>query len=343
MRTNKLILCAVIALLFFAACAGDAEFMNAPVVDTLTWDSEPAPMEESFTLRGGAVNQRYGLSHDFAELALDEVGGFATWNTAVVDSPPAPMAQAPATPGIAPPQPDWEDIAETGVRHVIQNASVEMETGMESEDFDRAVADLRHNILCENGYIESEMLTNHGRRMFSIVLRVPAAQFEDTLAAVHAVADVRSTNSQARDVTDEFYDMAGNLATRRIEEERILALIDEAENIHDLLALETRLSNTRQSIERYNSRLNTMAGQIAFSTIAVTLFDMYEEEEPVPAAFTFGERLGGAFGDSVDGTLNTLQNIVVFFAGAFFPLMILAVFIIVPLIVGNTIRKRRTQ
>jgi hypothetical protein len=124
-----------------------------------------------------------------------------------------------------------------------------------------------------------------------------------------------------------FFDLRGNLETRRIEEDRILALIDEAENITDLLALETRLSNTRQSIESYLASINNIAGQIAFSTISVTLYDIYEEEKIV-ATKTLGERIGGAFGDSVDDTSRAAQNIIVFLAGVVIPFTILGLFLL---------------
>jgi predicted component of type VI protein secretion system len=211
----------------------------------------------------------------------------------------------------------WEHIADSGERHVIQRASLELE----SERFDETVAALRQIAPSVDGYIESEMLTATGRPRLTIVLRVPAARFEEVLRHVESLADIRTQNQWADDVTDHFHDMAGNLATRRIEEERILALIDQATDIHELLSLESRLSNVRHAIESYLSQLNHMAGQIAYSTITVTL--TCSAEPPVVAGKTLGDRIGGAFGESVDGTIRVLQGIVVFLAGAVIPLVLL--------------------
>ena len=216
-------------------------------------------------------------------------------------------------------QVEWEDIAGSGQRHIIQTADIHLET----EYFDDNVAALRRLAPSVDGYIESENLSMRGQRIFAIVLRVPAATFDDVVQKVAALANVTLLNQYAQDVTDSFYDMAGSLEIRRIEEERILNLIDGAETVQERLSLEQRLGDVRLVIELYVSQLNTMAGQIAYSTIIVTLVDI-SEEEYIAVVPTLGERIGGAFGDSVDGTVRAFQNLIVFMAGAIIPLILLA-------------------
>jgi len=232
-------------------------------------------------------------------------------------------------------QVDWEDIAQTGERHVIQAAMVELE----SDYFYDVVDALRQIAPDLGGYISSEMLTRQRQGMFMIVLRVPAREFDSALSKVQDLGNVRRLNSEAEDVTDSFYDLAGNLETRRIEEERLLALIEEAVSITDILALETRLSDTRLVIERYESRLNMMAGQIAYSTIHVQLRDT-AEETAVLVGPSIGERIGGAFGESVDGTINMLQNIIVFIAGVIIPLTFLCLLGFAAFAVVRLVRKK---
>ncbi|MCL2378833.1 MAG: DUF4349 domain-containing protein [Defluviitaleaceae bacterium] len=228
---------------------------------------------------------------------------------------------------------EWEDIAGTGQRHIIQTANVELDT----EYFHEVVEELRQLAPAANGFVESDMLTARGWRRFTIVLRIPAQSFDTVLRQVEGLAYVRVSNQWAQDVTDQFYDIAGSYEIRRLEEERILALIEEAESVQELLALEQRLGNTRLSIEMYLSQLNHMAGQIAYSTISVTVLDVGEEPvvELIPS---LGQRIGGAFGDSVDGTLNAAQNIIVFLAGAIIPLALLG---LVGTVFLYAVRRRR--
>ncbi|MCL2204721.1 MAG: DUF4349 domain-containing protein, partial [Defluviitaleaceae bacterium] len=111
---------------------------------------------------------------------------------------------------------DWERVAGQQERHVIQQAHIEME----SDAFDATVDALRLVAPAVEGYVESEMRTATRWPRFTVVLRVPASRFEEVLRHIEALADIRTQNQWADDVTDQFYDMAGSLATRRIEEER---------------------------------------------------------------------------------------------------------------------------
>ncbi|MCL2199268.1 MAG: DUF4349 domain-containing protein [Defluviitaleaceae bacterium] len=329
MKTLNRFLCSVVLLLVtgivLAACGGNdsapqaASWGGGVADEASVWNV--ADMRELDTF--SVTQRRYG-GDDFAFLAGD---------TTVTSAPSPAATPVPATEPAAPSAPASVE----RVRHIIQTAMLEMET----EYFDDVIADLRDIAPSFDGFIESEMLSTHWRRTFTIVLRIPAPHFETALAQVEALADIRHMSQNAQDVTDRFYDLTGNLDTRLIEEERILALIEEAETIQDLLALEARLSNTRLAIETYRSQLETMADQIAFSTITVTLFDAHEEEI-IAATVTLGERIGGAFGDSVDGVVSGGQNIIVFFAGAVIPLGLLGVFgFACYLVVKTIVTKRR--
>jgi len=229
---------------------------------------------------------------------------------------------------------DWEEVAGQNVRHIIQSASMEME----SESFNEVKNELRNIAPHVGGYIESEMLSATGRPRLSIVLRIPAARFDEVVVYVASLGTVHHQNQWAEDVTDQFYDMAGNLETRRIEEERVLALIEQATDIHELLMLEARLSTVRQAIASYLSRLNQMAGQITYSTLTVSLTCAASPE--IAAAATLGERIGGAFGDSVDGTIRATQGFVVFLAGVIIPLALLGLFGLLIFVIIRKIRRR---
>jgi hypothetical protein len=207
-------------------------------------------------------------------------------------------------------------------RHIIRRVTFELE----SEYFHSAVQSLRGIPISFDGYIESETLTTTHSPRLTLVMRVPSANFELALEAIEGVdgIEIMHRHQSAEDVTDQFYDLAAGLETRRIEEERVLALIEEADAIAERLALESRLSNVRQIIESYLSQLDRMAGQIAYSTITVTLL-CTEREEPA-AAPTLGERIGGAFGDSVDGTVGALQGIIIFLVSVALPAALLAIF-----------------
>jgi len=222
-------------------------------------------------------------------------------------------------------------------RHIIQTAWTELET----EYFDDTVTALRSLPATAYGYVESEQLTTRGRRTFNIVLRIPSANFQYALWHVENLATVRTSSQLAEDVTDQFYDATARLQTRRIEENRLLALIAEAEHVQDLLDLERRLSQTRMQIEMYTAQINDLARRVAYSTIHVTLLDISEKPIEIIAAPTLGNRIGGAFGDSVSSSVNAAQGFVIFLAGIIVPLLIWGIIIFVAYKIVRKIIKKR--
>lgn len=225
-------------------------------------------------------------------------------------------------------------------RHIIKTGWTELET----EYFDNIVQELRQIAPSVGGYVESENLSAMGWRVFNVTLRIPSANFEDIMLQIENLADVRHSRQTAEDVTDQFYDTAARLATRRIEEERLLALIEEATYVRDILDLERRLSETRIQIDLYAGQMVRMKDQIAYSTIHVTLFDITDEPVVPLAGPTLGDRIGGAFGDSVNSVTRTFQDFVVALAGSIIPIAVWGGLIVAAfLLIRKAVRARLKQ
>ena len=288
-----------------------------------------------FRLMSGADSSYVASFHMVPEMGIHvHALGAGRWASEPLPpaATPSPVWRATADNSGASGQVDWQDVYGQAQRHVIQNAQVDLA----SDRFDYVVEDLRALAPAVGGYIEQENLFTTGTRRFSMVLRVPAAQFDTVLAQVQNVAEVQHISQQAQDVTDQFYDAAAALATRRIEEERVLALIASATDIHELLHLESRLGSVRLAIRTYETQLTALAGQIAFSTIRISLTDTVP---PAPAAGPgLGSRIGQAFGNSAHGTWAGAQSVVVWLAGAAVPLLLLAAAVVATY---KIIRRRR--
>ena len=106
----------------------------------------------------------------------------------------------------------------------------------------------------------------------SLTLRVPAADFDQALAALRALAqEVLAEQITARDVTEEFTDLDARLRNLRAAETQLLALVEQAANVEDLLKVENRLAEVRGEIEQFQGRLNVLENRIALATIHVLL------------------------------------------------------------------------
>jgi len=231
-------------------------------------------------------------------------------------------------------------------RMIIQTGRMSLRS--EPEDFDNTVAALRQLPEEKGGFIEASSLENFENwrgapeSRFSITIRVPVGRFGEAMEAIGGLAELVSRSSEAEDITDAFYDMAGRTEMRRLEETRILELIDDAHNIDQLLELERRLRSVRNQIEMYQAQMSGMAARAAYSTIFVTLAHI-PIDAPPPQRTAFTERMAQAFGSSADGTLAFFQGLVVVAVGLVIPLVFLGLIGIIVFLVIKSARKRKQR
>ena len=95
----------------------------------------------------------------------------------------------------------------------------------------------------------------------ALTLRVPAAAFDRALASLRALAEeVLAEQTTARDVTEEYTDLDARLRNLRAAETQLLALVERADTVEDLLQIEKRLAEVRGEIEQLQGRPKRAAG-----------------------------------------------------------------------------------
>ena len=220
---------------------------------------------------------------------------------------------------------------------IIRTASMEMET----QAFDDAVAALDQLVEELEGYCESRSIRQHSTyRSASFTVRVPAASFDAFLDQAGQAAHVTWQDESQENVGESYYDIEARLATQRTKQERLLALLEEAATMEDIIDLENALSETELQIEYLTGSLRQYDSLISYSTITVSLQEVYRlssEEEP---ALTFPQRLGAAFSAGLRSGIEGLEDLAVGIARNWVGLLI-AAGVIAAVVLGLRRRKRR--
>jgi len=236
-------------------------------------------------------------------------------------------------------------------RMLIQRATLVMST----DEFDRAMDNLRNAPASFGGYVESSNLGQdwshdfevHGwTRTFWITMRVPVARFEAALRHVEGYGEVATLNQTTDDVTGQFTDFRRRMEVRLVEEDRLLALVDQATTLQQIFTLEDRLTQVRHHIEFYRGAMEGLGDQAAFSTISVQLWELVEleeDEEEEEEGYTFGQRVSSTFNTSVRVVSAALQGFVVFMAGAIIPLLVLGAIAVPIVILARFLAKRARE
>lgn len=227
----------------------------------------------------------------------------------------------------------------SGQTKIIRTASLDME----SRDFDAALDTLDQLVSSLGGYYESRTIYQAGTYPHAqLTIRVPADKTDGFLAQAGEAAHITRQEESNQDVSESYYDVEARLATQRTKQERLLALLEQAVTMTDIIELENALSETELQIEYLTGSLRKYDSLIGYATITVFLQEVYKlstEEEP---ATTFGQRLSAAFSTGLHQGLNTLEELVISLARNWMGLLFAAaVIIVVVVLLRRRIRRRR--
>ena len=173
-------------------------------------------------------------------------------------------------------------------------------------------------------------------RWASFSIRVPAGSYQAMLDALEDVGVVSQMSTTATNVTAQYADIESRLNSLRVQEERILDLLEHAGSLTDLLELEARLGSLIQQIEFLTADRNHLDAQISCSTIDLQI----SEVEAYTHVGQNRSGISGAFSSSVAGLYGFGVGLVLFLV-ALVPWLIVAAVVGVP--VFFFIRRRRRK
>lgn len=130
----------------------------------------------------------------------------------------------------------------------------------------------------------------------SVTLRVPAARFEELLVRLREVdaVEILSESTTEQDVTGEIVDLQARISNLEASEATYRVLLERAERIDDVLAVQSRLDEVRGQIEQLEGQLATIEGRADLSTLTITLIPRGEPVAQVQSTWDPGAQLESA-------------------------------------------------
>lgn len=152
---------------------------------------------------------------------------------------------------------------------VIKTARLEIEVGPDGleEAIDDAVAVAEQ----AGGFVLSTRLENEATGRGSLVLRIPAENFETTLAGLDDLGKVEGRTVAGEDVTEEFVDLEARLRNFEAQEAALLRLLERARTIAGTIRVQRELTPVQLEIERIRGRLRFLDDQTSLGTVTLSL------------------------------------------------------------------------
>ena len=203
---------------------------------------------------------------------------------------PPPVVSVPPAPTPTPPVPPPERISEAGLSWDTDTERMIVRTGnmqLVVEDVLDAIDRITGLAESFDGYVVSSSSWREGERLRgTITIRVPAKHFADAMRSINELAvEVTSQNTSSKDVTEEYVDLSAKLQNLEATEQQLLRIMEKAEKVEDILAVQKELSRTREEIERTKGRM-----QYLERTSETSLIEVYLEQSKLDVKLSASKR-----------------------------------------------------
>ena len=105
----------------------------------------------------------------------------------------------------------------------------------------------------------------------TLTLSVPADKLDTALDQLAKIGTVLQRNTSSQDVTSQYVDTESRLKTMRASVERVRALMAQAKDIGQVVALESEMSRRQGDLESLESQLTALKTSVERSTLAISL------------------------------------------------------------------------
>lgn len=264
---------------------------------TMSLEAAPAAVAEEIVYEDSMA---YDTAAYDGGVVLRNEAGAASYDYEVAEAAEEPVSEE----GYAEGQSGQDAVAPETSRKLIKTVNILAET----EDFDTLVPGLQKQVEALGGYIEYISVYDvHSyyvedqqvkQRCANVTARVPKEKLDGFLAQVGEQTNITSRSENVEDVTLQYVDLESHKKALVTEQERLLALMEKAETVEDIIAIEGRLSEVRYQLESMESQLRTYDNRIDYSTVELSITEVRKYSPPQEA--TVWQRIQSGFMKSLD-------------------------------------------
>jgi hypothetical protein len=180
---------------------------------------------------------------------------------------------------------------------------------IEVKDVTASIESLKGMAAEKGGYLSStNVQKNYNNRLSGTVeMRIPQAEFENTLTGVKALGTVRSASTQGQDVTEEYVDLLAQKTSYQNQLAQYNAIMKQSTKVEDIIRVQEQIDRVQTELNRLEGRLKYLDSRIDLSTITVNL------QEPEPVGGQTGHNFVSTINEGIAGFLGMIDAIIILF------------------------------
>jgi hypothetical protein len=158
------------------------------------------------------------------------------------------------------------------------------------QDFEKARTHLDEILARHRGYLGGLQISSppDQGRVLNGVLRIPVGQMDSALIALKSLGRVDAESQNGEEVTAQYVDLQARLGNARNTEQRLTEVLQQRTGkLSDVLAVEVEIARVRGEIESMEAERKSMATQVAFATLNLTITEDYKPRLQTVPSSTF--------------------------------------------------------
>lgn len=216
------------------------------------------------------------------------------------------------------------------------------------DNYDKAEKNIKDYILQNNGYIQNSSSYSDYDHEFnlyrgksgSMTVCIESDKFGLAMEYFKTIGDVTDENEYTDDITSEYIDTESRLKVKEQEKERLTELMNSADNIEDIINIESRLSTVIEDIEASKAQINNYNSLTSFSRININITEK-KLSDGTAVSTNFSEKAKYNFENSIKKFGFFIQSAVLLLIGIWVPLVVVAVIIIAVILIKKKNIKRK--
>ncbi len=195
---------------------------------------------------------------------------------------------------------------------------------METLEFDTLIDGLIAKTGEFGGYVETSSVSGLGinqsaderytpARDANVTVRIPTAKLDEFTTLIGALGNVTQKNEGSQDITLTYADTEARKEALSVEYERLMALLEKAESLEAVVALEARLSEVRYELDSLGSALRRYDSLVDFSTVHIHVQEVRRFTPTQKEPETVASRIATGFKETLLDIRDGAGNFAVWF------------------------------
>lgn len=175
-------------------------------------------------------------------------------------------------------------------------------------------------------WYSSDYVKTRGTKTLNLQVRIPSEKYKEFTGTVGTIGKVKRNSQQVDNISYDYYNTQADIEQLKIQEQRLLEMMEQAYTIEDMITVEDRLSEVQNELSKLQTKLVGLDTDVAYSYVDIELEEVFEYSATEVEKPGFFKRLGKEIVEGFKAMIQIFEDIILFIVGAVPRLIPFAVF-----------------